>query len=581
MKTVFCAVNAKFIHSSPALRSIKAYCGDVCRDTVIAEFTINNDIDYIINELYLLKPDMIAFSCYIWNMGIILDIVRTIRKIIPDIKIAVGGPEVSYEYEYLFEKGIDIVTVGEGEAIWKELLPALENGGDISGVKGIAYKEDENVIYTGRGEIVPLDYIPFFYEGILDEFENKIIYYEASRGCPYRCQYCLSSADEGVRFLSRERVFSDLKYFLDNDVKQVKFVDRTFNCNKKFASDIWNFLIDNDNGVTNFHFEISADILDEEEIKILSRARKRLFQLEIGVQSTNARTLERIKRTTDNEKVFDTVRRIQKFGNIHQHLDLIAGLPNEDIMSFKKSFDDVFSLRPEQLQLGFLKLLKGSGLRRDAKELGIVYKDTPPYEVLYTKEIPYMSMMRLKRVEELLEMYYNSGKAVNTIFTAAAFFDGAFDFFEKFSYFWEEKGYHRIMHSKMSLYTALYEFLKERVKIPVSDMIKFDIFANDNIKTFPQWLESDNGEEMKMTRRRFFNDEENIRKYMNTLSAYSPVQLSRMCHLEKFSFDVEKWLESGHKEINMNDSYVLFNYYEKNDINLNGNITYTVIEKKE
>lgn len=560
------AVNAKFIHSSLALRSINAYCENRLE---IVEFTINNDSDYILSSIYQKKPRVVAFSCYIWNIEIILDIVNSIKKLLPDIVVVLGGPEVSYEYEPFFKKGADIIIIGEGEKTWSELLEYFENGeGELSAIDGIAYINADEVIKTKQRAPLILEEIPFVYKDGFKGLENKLIYYEASRGCPYNCQYCLSSIERGVRFLSIERVKSDLKFFLDNRVRQVKFVDRTFNARKSFAIEIWNFLIANDNGYSNFHFEISADILDEECLEVLSRARKQLFQLEIGVQSTNTDTLESIKRKTDLDKLFGKVIKIKSFGNIHQHLDLIAGLPGEDLKSFKTSFNDVYKLEPEQLQLGFLKLLRGSGLREDAKKLGIVYREKAPYEVLYTKEVSYEEMLNIKGVEGMVELYYNSGKAIHTLRYMLSFFEGAYNMYDELASYWIDMGYADVSHNKMKLYTILFEFFSTKCTdiAVLKDILKFDMFLNDNLNNLPDWLEH---KDIKEYCRAFFN-EENIIKFVPKLREYTPKQVSRMCHLECFDYDIEAWLKGG--DINKEQTYILFDYYGGND--LMGNVVW-------
>jgi len=572
IKTVFTALNAKFIHSSLALRSIKKYCKKFNVDIDVAEFTINNSEEFIFSEIYKMKPDILGFSCYIWNIEMILNIVSVIKKILPDIKIILGGPEVSYEYEYLFQKGADIVIIGEGEKTTFEVISYLtnkKNNNNLSDINGIAYHNGEKTVVTEIRKPLSLDEIPFVYDDFsIDELQNKIIYYEASRGCPYSCQYCLSSVEKGVRFLSRERVFHDLKFFLDKKVKQVKFVDRTFNCNKKFAVEIWEFLINNDNGTTNFHFEISADIIDDDMLNVLKKARKQLFQLEIGVQSTNTDTLRAIKRKTDLSDLFKKVSIIKGFKNIHQHLDLIAGLPFEDYNSFKKSFDDVFSAYPEQLQLGFLKLLRGSGLRYNSEKYGIVYNEKPPYEVLFTEKITFEEMTLLKYIAEMVEIYYNSGKCLNTVKFMVKYFERPFSFFEELALYWTNKNYHEVSHNKMKLYTIMFEFCGTHTKNldELKNILKFDMYLNDNIKNFPYWLEPNDFEETKAFSRKFFEDTKNIEKYIPHLSAFSPKQLIRMCHIEKFDYNVYLGVENDFTDVRKESQYILFDYYGKNDL---------------
>ena len=459
MKVLLTAVNAKYIHTSLALRSLMAYADAEGRYTKIKEYTINNRIEFIVSDIYKEKPDFIGFSCYIWNIGMIKIVAGRLKKLLPGTVLFFGGPEVSYDSAAFLEENpfADAVIRGEGEGVYKSLLERWTEGGDISDIGGITYRKNGEIHENPAGEPLRLDDIPFVYANA-DEFKNRIIYYETQRGCPYNCQYCLSSVEKGVRFLSPERVKSDLKFFLDNKVKQVKFVDRTFNCSHEHAMIIWKYIMDNDNGITNFHMEITADILRDEAIELLKKARKGLFQFEIGVQSTNRLTIEAVKRNAAFGGIADVVRKVAEAGNIHQHLDLIAGLPYEDYESFGRSFDDVYALEPEQLQLGFLKLLKGSGLRRDADKYGIVYADEAPYEVLYTKDISFDGLLRLKGIEEMVETFYNSGKAKNTIRYMVEKNGRAFSFFETLALWWEKNGYDEISHSKMDLYGRLFDF---------------------------------------------------------------------------------------------------------------------------
>lgn len=557
------AVNAKYIHSSLAVRSVFTYCEDFKENIIKREFTINNDEDYILREIYLLKPEVISFSCYIWNINMIKNIISNVKKVLSKVKIILGGPEVSYEYDEILKKYADIIIIGEGEKTFYEVADYFINGGELEKIAGIAFKKENGEIVKNIPRApLKLDEIPFAYKAGIDDLDNKIIYYEASRGCPYSCQYCLSSIEKGIRFLSLERVYSDLGFFIEKKVKQVKFVDRTFNADKSFAMAIWKFLIKNDNGITNFHFEISADILNDEMLDILKTARKGLFQLEIGVQSTNDATLRDIKRKTSLEKLFEKVIKIKSFKNIHQHLDLIAGLPEEDYDSFRKSFNDVFSLYPEQLQLGFLKLLRGSGLRADAEKYGIVYRQKAPYEVLYTKEVSFEQMLRLKGIEEMVETYYNSGKCLHTIRLSQKYFTSAFDFFEELSIYWEKIGANNVSHSKMHLYEIMFEFLKEKFedRALLQDVIRFDILMNDNLKNLPSWLGYELDEETKNKQLEFFNDEEKIDKFIPRLKSYSFKQLIRMCCLESFNYDFYSWIENDFERLEKKKAYLLFEY---------------------
>ncbi len=368
--------------------------------------------------------------------------------------------------------------------------------------------------------------------------------------------------------MSIERVFSDLKFFLDKKVRQVKFVDRTFNCDKKFAVKIWEFIIENDNGITNFHFEISADIIDDDMLRVLKKARKQLFQLEIGVQSTNSDTLFAIRRKTDISALFRKVSIIKSFKNIHIHLDLIAGLPFEDYESFKKSFDDVYKVYPEQLQLGFLKLLRGSGLRRDSEKYGIVYNEKPPYEVLFTEKVTFEEMTLLKYITEMVETYYNSGKCLNTVRFMANRFESPFCFFEKLALYWTDKKYHEVSHSKMKLYTIMFEFCSghTREMDKLKDILKFDMYLNDNVKNFPYWLGQNDFDGTKSFSRKFFENSENIERYIPHLAAFTPKQLGRMCHIEKFDYNIYIGTQNDFSDVKKETVYILFDYYGKNDL---------------
>ncbi|HOQ17526.1 MAG TPA: B12-binding domain-containing radical SAM protein [Defluviitaleaceae bacterium] len=575
MNIVLSALNAKYIHTSLALRSLKSFCTEYKSNITIAEYTINHEENYIMNELYKLKPDILGFACYIWNIEQTLDLVINIKKILPDTLIILGGPEVSYDGEKLLKeyKEIDIIVYGEGEATFYDLLHSFIDGDrSLERIDGIIYSSNGKIVKNKERTPLNLDAIPFVYEDFKD-MENQILYYESSRGCPYQCQYCLSSIDKKVRFLSLERVYSDLQRFLDGRVKQVKFVDRTFNCNKNHARAIWNYLIEHDNGTTNFHFEISADLLDDEIIAFLSKARPGLFQFEIGVQTTNREVLKIINRKMDFERLKTVVKNIKKGQNIHQHLDLIAGLPGENYASFRNSFNDVYNLFPEQLQLGFLKVLKGSGMRENEEKYGLVYKSKAPYEILFTKELNYEEMLKLKMIEEMVEKYYNSGRFYYSIRYITSFFDTPFDFYEALAIFWERKGYHHVQHNKIQLYTILLEFFKEKVEEEaevLKALMKFDIYLLEKAKKLPEWMNS--SEEMyKSQIRDFYRNEENIKCYLPKLIEYSSKQISRMAHLEIFSVDFTEWIKSiGSGEespsIDKKTTAILFDYYSKNQI---------------
>ncbi len=542
MKILLTALNAKYIHTALALYSLKAYAKEFQEHILIEEYTINHQEDFILQEICRQQPDVICFSCYLWNINQIHRITDNIKKILPHVLVILGGPEVSYDAEEtLKEIPADIIIRGEGEVTFYEIVKGLlGNTLDFKKIDGISYRK-ENAIFSNQDRApVALDALPFVYHDIT-AFQHRILYYETQRGCPYRCQYCLSSIEQGIRFLSMERVKKDLQFFLDNHVPQVKFVDRTFNANEKHANEIWHYLIEHDNGVTNFHMEITADILTEKSLFLLQKARKGLFQFEIGVQSTNIDTIKAIQRNTHFEILKTIVHKIKSYGNIHQHLDLIAGLPYEDYASFRCSFNDVYALEPEQFQLGFLKLLKGSGLRRDAEKYGIVYRKDAVYEVLYTKELSYFEICRLKQVEEMVETYYNSGKTLCAVAYSIKFFPTPFDFYEALGDYWLKQNHHTIQHSKMELYTIFYAFVSQmKNTVPYKDVIKeclkFDIFINDNVKTLPDWLQEKADEKQK--RWEYFNHAELIQQKIPHLAEQTPKQLSKRCYIGFFEYDV-------------------------------------------
>lgn len=571
MKILLTTLNAKYIHSSLALYSIKSYCSRYKDYIQIKEYTINNEIDYIISEIYKTKANIICFSCYIWNIEMTMDIIKILKKLMKDVVIIVGGPEVSYDIEEFLKTNseVDIVSYGEGEATFLELLDYFINKiGDLSNIKGIAYRSFNKIIINEKRLGLNLDDIPFVYNNQnLNNFENRIIYYETSRGCPYNCQYCLSSVEKGVRFLSLNRVYTDLQFFLDNNLKQVKFVDRTFNCNKNHALSIWKYLKENDNNITNFHFEITADLIDDEILEFLKDIRIGLFQFEIGVQSTNNKTINSIKRLVNFNKLSAIVKKIKSYKNIHQHLDLIAGLPYEDYNSFKKSFNDVYKLEPEQFQLGFLKLLKGSGLRTNADKYGLVYKAKAPYEILYTNDLNYEKLLSLKLIDKLIELYYNSAKAHYALKYMIQFFDTPFEFYEKLSAFWEANNYNAVQHNKMNLYIILMDFSIKYIKVnlnQIKDLLKFDIFLNDNVKTLPECFSNNDNFDINIKAKSFYNNTDNIKKYIPELIMYEPKQLKRMCHIERFEYDIISWIDNNILETA--ETFILFDYYSKSYI---------------
>ena len=496
MKILLAACNAKYIHSNLAVYNLKSCSGEYSSRVVVKEYTINQIRDDILKDIYLEQPDVVCFSCYIWNISFVRELVPDLKKILPQVEFWAGGPEVSYDAVEFLKKNPAFfgVMVGEGEETFHELAGYyIERKPEtLSEIRGVAFRDENkgrDIVHTGWRELMDLSKVPFAYSN-LTEFKNRIIYYESSRGCPFSCSYCLSSIDKKLRFRDIELVKKELQFFIDNKVPQVKFVDRTFNCKHDHAMEIWRYITEHDNGITNFHFEISADLLRAEELALMKTMRPGLIQLEIGVQSTNPQTIKAIRRTMDFEKLKGIVEQIHSFGNIHQHLDLIAGLPYEGYDSFHKSFCDVYALRPEQFQLGFLKVLKGSHMMEMTGEYQILYKNREPYEVLSTAWLTYGEILRLKMVESMVEVYYNSGQFKNTLVFLEKYFDDPFRMYEALGRFYEKKGYSEISHSRMRRYEILMEFAGEQKEIPseaLSDVMLLDLYLRENLKSRPSF----------------------------------------------------------------------------------------------
>ena len=490
MKILLAACNAKYIHSNLAVYDLKAYSSDYDEHVILREYTINQPKDEILKDIYSSGADVVCFSCYIWNISFVRELIRDLVKILPKTAFWAGGPEVSYDAEKFLTEMPEMtgVMVGEGEKTFHDLLEFYIDGKDsLEEISGIAYRTGDKIIHNGWRELMDLSAIPFVYEH-LEKFENRIIYYESSRGCPFSCSYCLSSIDKKLRFRDLELVKKELQFFLDHRVPQVKFVDRTFNCKHEHAMTIWKYILEHDNGVTNFHFEISADLLREEEMELMSQMRPGLIQLEIGVQSTNPETIRAIHRHMDLKKLEHCVNRVQSFRNIHQHLDLIAGLPYEDYDIFHQSFNDVYQMKPDQLQLGFLKVLKGSLMQKEAEVYGIVYKEKEPYEVLSTNWLTYGEVLKLKMVESMVEVYYNSGQFWHTLEYLVPFEKDAFTFYEKLGSFYEKKGYSEISHSRMRRYEILLEYLQEETDVPTevaAQKMLYDLYLREKLKKRP------------------------------------------------------------------------------------------------
>ena len=545
MKILLVACNAKYIHSNLAVYDLQAYASDYADHIVLKEYTINQQKDDIMRDIYLEHPDVVCVSCYIWNLSFVKELMADLIKILPGADFWAGGPEVSYDAEKFLTENSEFkgVMVGEGEETFKELAGYYveKNPQDLKDMTGICYRDGDQIIHNGWRQIMDLSSIPFIYKD-LSEFKNRIIYYESSRGCPFSCSYCLSSIDKKLRFRDTETVKKELQFFIDNKVPQVKFVDRTFNCKHDHAMAIWKYINEHDNGVTNFHFEISADLLREEELQEMSTMRPGLIQLEIGVQSTNPDTIKAIHRTMDFEKLKGIVDRIHSFGNIHQHLDLIAGLPYEDYDSFRHSFNDVYALKPQQLQLGFLKVLKGSHMMEMCREYGIVYKTQEPYEVLSTKWLDYDHVLKLKTVENMVEVYYNSGQFQNTLEYLEKFFPDAFSIYERLGSFYMEKGYGDVSHTRMRRYEILLKFLEDVPEISmdqVKDQMVYDLYLRENLKSRPGFAR-----DQKPFERQIWD----FRKR-------------------------EKVAKNAHVEVFADGTVLLFDYADRNPLTNNANVT--------
>lgn len=543
MKTVLVAINAKYIHSNLAVYSLRSYARTFGYEPKLLEFTINQQKDQILKGIYEAKPDLLCFSCYIWNLSYAEEIIEDIKKILPKVTIWAGGPEVSYDAPKFLKRHpeVDGIMCAEGEKTLTELISYYEigksQGKSLDGINGIVYQENKTIHQTPLRDIMNMDDLVFPYEDLKD-FEHKIIYYESSRGCPFSCSYCLSSIDKKLRFRSFSLVEKELEFFLAHKVPQVKFVDRTFNCKKSHAMAIWTYIKEHDNGITNFHFEVAADLLTEDEIALIQTMRPGLIQLEIGVQSTNEKTLAEIHRKTDFEEITRKVKAVQKGENAHQHLDLIAGLPYENYESFGHSFNDVYALKPEQLQLGFLKVLKGSYMAEAAEGYGCVHKAKPPYEVLGTRWLSYEEILKLKGVEEMVEVYYNSGQFQKTIRAMEYLFETAFSMYEELADFYEKNGYNEVSHTRIRRYEILQEFLQEKEANLeyFKQLMIFDLYARENMKTRPQWANDLSAYKMQILD--FYKKEEENPELLTDYQGYQARQTIKMTHIEVFTYDV-------------------------------------------
>ena len=646
MRFLLCGINAKYIHSNLAIFSLKAYADRKKipgAEIISKEYTINNYVEDILQDLYEEKADVVIFSCYIWNISFVRELAAELKKVSPDVKIWAGGPEVSYAAnKFLMENpAFDLIMQGEGEEVFSELIrltveekcrikdvykqseskkvlseivekrysierkQAVKEEKDIEDkhfagednvyptnyidmsklqkLQGIAVRDfsgeaalgnaesnignKTKIINTGFATLMDMDTIPFVYEDF-HLFEHKILYYETSRGCPFCCSYCLSSVDKTVRFRSLPIVKKELDAFLEAKVPQVKFVDRTFNCNRQRAIDIWSYLVEHDNGITNFHFEISSDLLGEEELELFAKMRPGLIQLEIGVQSTNGETVDAIHRHMDLDKLFHYVDRVHKLGNIHQHLDLIAGLPYENYERFGCSFDDLYAHEPDQLQLGFLKVLKGTMMEEEVKKYSILYRNQPPYEVLGTKWLSYDEIILLKGVEELVELYYNSGQYTLTLKYAVPFFESPFRFYEMFSAWYRGKGYHKLNHNRLEKYNILREFLREHIDEnewdTLDEIMLYDMYLRENVKGRPAWAK-DTAQYKKEWKALYREQGEKLFPEDVQAGIYDSKRAANQSHIEVFEINIKKFEQSG--QVEKKQVFCLFDYSRRNPLN--------------
>ncbi|NMS90890.1 B12-binding domain-containing radical SAM protein [Clostridioides difficile] len=571
MKILLTTLNSKFIHTNLAIRYLKEFVRDLL-DVDMKEYTINNDLDYILKDIYKNEYDIILFSTYIWNVGDIVKLCDNLKKIRPNTKIALGGPEVSYDsYEAMKKYDfVDYILYGEGELIFKDLVLHLQGKKEINDVNGLVYRQGNEIIVNKPMELLQnLDEIPSPYENLNPkEYENRIVYYESSRGCPFNCQYCLSSTIPGLRYFSLDRIKSDLKALIDARVSQIKFIDRTFNANKKVAMEIMDFLMKNDNGYTTYHFEVTAYLIDDKMLEFLADCKEGLFQFEIGVQSTNEKTLDAVGRRDDFKKLSHVVQTVASYRNIHQHLDLIAGLPYEDYKSFENSFNDVFNLGIEHLQLGFLKMIKGTGMRKVADEHGFKYKDYAPYEFLYNNYISYEETLKLKDIEDILERYYNSKNFVLSMrYIIGRFYkQSPFKFFETFAKYFDENGYFDLAQGKNQLYKILIDFYNQNINVDndvFNDILKYDYISLGKTSNIPQFFNKLDVDDFKNRCHVFLQDNDNLSTYLPNFVDKPAKHIIKYVHFEPFKFNIVDLKSDINIEIRKEKNIVLFEYDDK------------------
>lgn len=593
-KVLLVGINAKFIHTNLAIRTLKANAGEYESMVEICEYTINHRREEILAHLYEKKPEVVGFSCYLWNIEYVLAVAEDLKKILPGLKIIVGGPEVSYHPVEVLKTTpfLDIIMIGEGERTFKEYLKWMAAGyngskaeKELEKIDGIAYRKSEwiddgtesecGIVVTAPRQGLPMDELVFPYKD-LEGLENRILYYESIRGCPFSCSYCLSSIEKTVRIKSTDKTKRELDFFLENKVPQVKFVDRTFNCNHHYAYEIWRYIGEHDNGITNFHFEIGGDLLREEDFELFQTFRPGLVQFEIGVQSTNEKTIEAIRRTMDLEQLRYNIERVHKGRNIHEHLDLIAGLPYEGYESFKKSFDDVYAMKPDQFQLGFLKVLTGSYMNEVKDEYEVRFSSYPPYEVFSTKWLSYEEILKLKEVEEMVEVYYNSFQFQASMSYLVSFFDTPFDMYEKMGRYYKEKNLFDVKHSRIGRYEILYEFCKEVMDEPqyleeMREVLTYDLYSRDYVKNPPSFVRP-RSENLKKKIRQFFDTESENPKNLQGYEGFVTKQLFNMIYIDSFTVDMEILMETGQRRIG-EETYLMFDYRRRNPLNHSASIT--------